>query len=375
MGSSKRHGKSGILAHLSTWFRGRSGSQEKETASEIQESAVKPCETKVEVGVDSSRKWDYKLQGADWAPVLACDISNKRQSPIEIDRVALETLLDRHSKGELTAEVITVPGNRAKIATADRFLVNKLGESSPITGKQVVFDCGYKLQLKPSEGGAFGQLEKGEGDEKEIYEPIQFHFHAPAEHTIGTRSCLELHIVCRCLKEGKQDQLLVLGLMFDAKGEEGKSMFLDECESALIASLSPEARAQLPERVNIALREAKSEMKDLLGHLNLKSLLPDGCILINYDGSLTTPPCTENVAWYVALDPLPVSPKQAKRFGSYLQSGEGNEARGNYRLRQNVEVKANEQTLHILVPCCPSKPNVAEQVRRDTAADESEGAQ
>lgn len=374
MANDKQEEKSGFLSHiLPSWLKNRRTSHKECAGGQKDEKAATAEETKQQTPESApTRKWDYKQQGADWAPVLACGISCKRQSPIEIDPEALQRLLDRCKQGENTAEETTATGNRIKLATSELHLGNNLAAAAPVKKEQVVFDCGYKLQLKPSGDGEFGQLEKGEGEGKEVFQAVQFHFHAPAEHTQGSRRPLELHIVCKCLKKGKEDQCLVLGITFDQKEGEKECAFLKSCEGVLLASLSEEAKAHLPQRVTAALREADKSLPEKEGCLDLKALLPADGVLIVYDGSLTTPPCTENVLWYVLRDALPASAEQMKRFGHYLQSGEGDEARGNYRLRQNVEVKANEQTLHVIAP---GFPKTCCQAQEDPTAERGAGSE
>ena len=41
--------------------------------------------------------------------------------------------------------------------------------------------------------------------------------------------------------------------------------------------------------------------------LNAMSLLPEDLTYFTYSGSLTTPPCTEGVRWFVMQTPVPVS--------------------------------------------------------------------
>jgi carbonic anhydrase len=48
--------------------------------------------------------------------------------------------------------------------------------------------------------------------------------------------------------------------------------------------------------------------------INLSSLLPGQRDYYTYMGSLTTPPCTENVLWLVFKTPIQVSPEQIGIF-------------------------------------------------------------
>ncbi len=48
--------------------------------------------------------------------------------------------------------------------------------------------------------------------------------------------------------------------------------------------------------------------------INLDSLLLENLHAVHYDGSLTTPPCTEQVNWSVWEDPIELSQKQIDLF-------------------------------------------------------------
>ncbi len=48
--------------------------------------------------------------------------------------------------------------------------------------------------------------------------------------------------------------------------------------------------------------------------VNAADLLPAGRSYSAYDGSLTTPPCSEGVKWHVLSEPVEVSSQQVKRF-------------------------------------------------------------
>ena len=105
------------------------------------------------------------------------------------------------------------------------------------------------------------------------FQPLQFHFHAPAEHTIdGQEFDLEMHLVHTYKEEGS-DKLLggVIGFIFDRK--EGGNY-----ENPFITDLWQEGKV-----VHIPLAS-------FLSRVNMKDYW-------NYDGSLTTPPCTEGIKW------------------------------------------------------------------------------
>ncbi|MCM3760739.1 carbonic anhydrase family protein [Alkalihalobacillus oceani] len=119
----------------------------------------------------------------------------------------------------------------------------------------------------------------------ESYHLVQLHFHIPSEHEVeGEQFDMELHFV----HENAAGQLAVLGVFLE-KGE----------ASAELAKLSPE---HLP--VNM------TEMREI----DLHQLLPPNKEGFYYDGSLTTPPCTEGVKWVVLTEPIGVTEEQFAMF-------------------------------------------------------------
>lgn len=113
------------------------------------------------------------------------------------------------------------------------------------------------------------------------YNLIQIHFHEPSEHTInGVRFPIEIHLV----HQNEDKNYTVLGIM----GIEGKeSEPMENMESFLPLALNEE--------------------KVIDRAFDLTSLFPEDKAYYSYHGSLTTPPCTENVEWIVFKDPIAVS--------------------------------------------------------------------
>nr|VVV04556.1 Carbonic anhydrase [Aliivibrio wodanis] len=120
---------------------------------------------------------------------------------------------------------------------------------------------------------------------------LQLHFHAPSENLIAGHSYpLEMHLV----HADKDGNLAVIGVMF----KEGKT----NTELAKIW-------AQMP----------KSGDVNLDSKLMLTRLLPSNQAYYRFNGSLTTPPCTEGVTWFVMKNPITISAEQLIQFKSLYQ--------------------------------------------------------
>jgi carbonic anhydrase len=134
----------------------------------------------------------------------------------------------------------------------------------------------------------FGTFMIGE----ETYKLAQFHFHAGSEHTIGgTRYPLEVHLVH--LNEAKN--IAVIGILF----EEGE-------ENVLLKKIYE----KMPDEVNESISEALE--------IDVNNLLPKERSYYHYSGSLTTPPCTEGVKWFVMKNTITASKEQIERISKFM---------------------------------------------------------
>jgi len=122
------------------------------------------------------------------------------------------------------------------------------------------------------------------------YKLKQFHFHVPSENNInGNAFPLEAHFV-HATDDGK---LAVIGVMF-AEGKKNKML------KKIWRKLSK--------------LEVGHEEKFNLKSKHIKELMPKNKDYYKFMGSLTTPPCSENVKWYVYKNHLTVSKKQINKF-------------------------------------------------------------
>jgi carbonic anhydrase len=78
----------------------------------------------------------------------------------------------------------------------------------------------------------------------------------------------------------------------------------------------------VPGNLNHAFQDVLTAMPRDVGEeeadaeINAADLLPDDLSFWTYDGSFTTPPCTEGVKWHVLYEPITVSLQQVAAFRS-----------------------------------------------------------
>ena len=117
------------------------------------------------------------------------------------------------------------------------------------------------------------------------YEAKQFHFHSPSEHRIDGKSFpLKIHLV----HSNPQGHLAVLGLMF-VEGEENS--MLNQLTGFRPTGMAP-----------------------YTGPIDYNDVITELGEYYTYNGSLTTPPCSEGVLWVVLKNPITASREQIDRF-------------------------------------------------------------
>jgi carbonic anhydrase len=120
-------------------------------------------------------------------------------------------------------------------------------------------------------------------------ELLQFHFHTPSEERIsGKATAMVAHLVHR-----------------DAEGRLGVVAVLLQ-PGAPNPALDP-VLAHLPRRAGETVTVEGLE-------IDLAKLLPARRSYYDFEGSLTTPPCSEGVHWMVMAQPMTVSPQAIKAF-------------------------------------------------------------
>ena len=248
---------------------------------------------------------DYTSNGADWPDLCQTGV---KQSPID-----LTTDTDTSDKMEFIGyNYFDFPVH------TDTFKDDDLTFTISFSDNQLRQNA--ELQLVHDDGS------------KGYYTPLQFHFHAPSEHTVdGKNYDLEVHFV-HYIKgsdtsstNGETSVLLgaVIGVFFDVEdGADTNNPFIDSVIKGIESKGTDEAS-------NVAVRQflATVDMTDYW----------------SYPGSLTTPPCTEGIAWTVVRQVQPISKEQLKFFTAGLADNpEFAGGNGNNRVVQGL----NERTLY-----------------------------
>ena len=199
--------------------------------------------------------WEYEGSAgpSEWGQLCVdyTACSGARQSPVSISGVVPDATLKPLLR--------TVVESKTKITNNGHTLVFGLDPGSTLTLDGVAYDL------------------------------IQFHTHTPAEHTpTGTPYPMELHFVHQ---QPNTDNLAVLGVWV----KEGAS-------NALLESFIP------------SLPKATSEVFTSATTFNPQALFPANGSYYTYGGSLTTPPCSETVRWFVMETPIEASAAQINSF-------------------------------------------------------------
>jgi carbonic anhydrase len=128
------------------------------------------------------------------------------------------------------------------------------------------------------------------GDEQFVLQ--QFHFHSPSEHTVdGKHFAMEMHLV----HQSDSGKIAVVAVLI----EEGED--------------NPAFDAVWDYLPNAANRERKSSTT-----IDAVVLLPENHKYYSYQGSFTTPPCTEEVSWMVLATPVELSKVQIEKFQAII---------------------------------------------------------
>ncbi len=236
-----------------------SGAQEPQAAS-AKKSAVPAPKTP---------HWSYGTEHgpAEWGelcPEFSACGSGRSQSPIDIRAAASATL----------------PALTTSYLPAQLRIVHHEHQAD-------VVNNGHTVQVNYPGGSTLSV-------DGQTFTLLQYHFHGPSEHTLeGKHFPMEMHLVHKSA-EGK---LAVIGAFI--------------AEGGANAAFEP-VWANLPKEKGVEVHLEHVEV-------DVDALLPQDRTTYRYDGSLTTPPCTEGVKWFVLANPVALSAQQIAAFRAIVQ--------------------------------------------------------
>jgi carbonic anhydrase len=147
-----------------------------------------------------------------------------------------------------------------------------------------VTNNGHSIQINTPKGN-FAEID---GDKFEL---LQFHMHHPSEHTLnGQHFPVELHFV----HKSDDGRLGVVGV-FIKEGQYNPTF-------QKILDNMPKSAGTTNSSKGVMVSPAK--------------LLPENAEFYRYEGSLTTPPCSQIVDWAVYDQPIQASTKQINEFAA-----------------------------------------------------------
>lgn len=223
-------------------------------------------------GVDGPESWANLSSDFDLCA------TGKNQSPINIANSVSSILFD------LEFNYGTVP---LKILNNGHTI--QVNYSTTDRSEEKIIDLGGQEFLMPSATSFNSDLSVS----GEKYKLIQVHFHSPSEHEFFGRSYpMEAHLV-----HAKDTGQISVVAVFFIEGETNR--FINKLWS------------NMP-----SVNEGVQLRNDV--QINVEDLLPEQRNYSHYRGSLTTPPCSEGVRWFVLQTPVEASVSQISKFLSVV---------------------------------------------------------
>jgi len=223
--------------------------------------------------------WDYSKHGDDWGRFGEC--SGPNQSPIDI------------------AKYVDIQGQTKYLLWFDYYLDPDLKENSHA---QLVND-GHSLRYDVRGNRVdLGFVKIAEQE----YEAAEYMFHAPSEHSMdGAVFPLELQIYNRAP---------------DGKGIVAIAIFFREGQSnKFLAGLKDSLGEAVPSWIMHTGKTFGKLMGKFPYGFDLEAVIPKGDVskeasFYNYQGSLTQPPCTAGVDWWVLSSPITATRDEIRFF-------------------------------------------------------------
>ena len=236
---------------------------------EAKPAAAKPAAAKKTVPAPTTPHWGYGAEHgpAEWGklcPEFATCGAGKNQSPIDI----------------AGAPSATMPAITTSYQPAELRIVHHEHQAD-------VVNNGHTVQVNYPRGSSLTA-------DGQTFDLLQYHFHSPSEHTLeGKHFPMEMHLVHK-----SADGKLAVLAAFVTEGDAN-------------AAFEP-VWANLPKEKGVEVHLEKVQV-------DVGALLPKDRTTYRYEGSLTTPPCSEGVKWFVLANPVSLSKQQIEAFRAVIR--------------------------------------------------------
>jgi len=225
---------------------------------------------------------------------------------------------------------------------------------------------GHTVQLTPKDdGNSNGKMVYPIAGITKAYTLVQCHFHYGSEHQVGSRQFpFETHCVHTLDGSDQAQRYGVFGAFFTIDNAGGGSSFLAQFEDDLPTKptrrlrgagegvsfnvhgepLSNVTKRRLAEsNVQTSFTSPVNFMKlvdDIKASTGMSFGAPPMQHYWNYDGSFTTPPCTEAVDFYIYMVPVQMTQDQLNKFMVTIDWGNFNAGGGNFRPPQPLKTRS-----------------------------------
>lgn len=178
------------------------------------------------------------------------------------------------AKGQAQSPINILTNQTNSLDTSNTIVLNE-----NIQTKAAMVDNGHAIQANIENGGTL----KVEGKE---YKLLQFHFHGKSEEQIDGK---QMDLVAHMVHKNSEGQLAVVAVLFN----EGKEP-------------------------NPMIQQVLDNIGKAAAEINPEDLLPKHKDhYFHFMGSLTTPPCSENVKWYVMKEVQSATKEQIEAMRKY----------------------------------------------------------
>jgi len=249
--------------------------------------------------------WNYQSNGDDWE----CDCKEGReQSPID---------LPEKSKAISTSDM---PNFKYKIVPKEKKAFSD-GTLKTTENLKIKLDENM-LRIKAD----FGKVVTPDGA---VYFAEEVVFHTPAEHQIdGKTYDMEMQIIHAGKSKGDIGRNLVLSFMFE-KTPGVYNKFIDDLDFFNL----PNPQSDTVDIIHDLSIYKVHQNSDEKQQVNTKPFS-----FYNYQGSFTSPPCTEDTVMYVASKPLPLSTTALHLFSEAQRIPDMQDSQGNVQVSDTLPI-------------------------------------